>query len=266
MKKLELLLFILLLIGMGLIGSGIHRHWATFSLEVLVDILVIIYIFLGVLLLFLALFFRDKDLFRKGKEASISFREMLLLLTSSILIAFYFLLIAKLLPYLKSLRNLKEVNNVTMTNATVIPPSLLHQKYSSPVLFYLPILLLLFVFVLSLISMTNELREVKKKRKIKKHLQEFDKKLEERGINLFSNPREAVIELYKKAVLWLEMLGIPYKESWTHWEHAEKVMYKRKAYVELAKLFEKAKYAPEKVTLEDARRAYRLYMVIKGEE
>ncbi|RLF91142.1 hypothetical protein DRN82_02625 [Thermococci archaeon] len=266
MRKLELLFFILLLIGMGLIGSGVHSQWRTFSLEILVDILVVVYIFLGVLLLFLALSVRDKDLIRKSKEASIKFREILLLLTSSILVAFYFLLIAKLLPYLKSLRNLKEVSNVTMTNATVIPPSLLHQKYSSPILFYLPVLLLIFVFVLGLINTTSELREVRKKREVKKHLQEFDKKLEEKGLDLFSNPREAVIELYKKAVLWLEMLGIPYKESWTHWEHAEKVMYKRKAYVELARLFEKAKYAPEKVTLEDAKRAYRLYMVIKGEE
>ncbi|MBO8175285.1 MAG: DUF4129 domain-containing protein [Thermococcus sp.] len=103
-------------------------------------------------------------------------------------------------------------------------------------------------------------------KKLKEEVQEFDKRLKEEGISFIGDPKDIVVKLYKNAVIWLEILGIPYKESWTHWEHAERVKYKHDAYVELARLFEKAKYAPEKVTMEDAKRAYDLYLTIKGEE
>ncbi len=102
-------------------------------------------------------------------------------------------------------------------------------------------------------------------KKLKEEVQEFDRKLREEGISFIGDPKDIVVKLYKNAVIWLEILGIPYKESWTHWEHAERVKYKHDAYVELARLFEKAKYAPEKVTMEDAKRAYELYLIIKGE-
>lgn len=106
----------------------------------------------------------------------------------------------------------------------------------------------------------------RKKKKLKEKLEAFDRKLQEEGIEFIGDPRDIVVKLYKNAILWLEVLGIPYKESWTHWEHAQHVKYKHDAYVELARLFEKAKYAPEKVTMGDAKRAYELYLRIKGDE
>lgn len=109
-----------------------------------------------------------------------------------------------------------------------------------------------------------DLKAARERRKLKEIVEQFDKKLEEEGIDFLGDPNEIVVKLYKNAVIWLKLLGIPYRESWTHWEHAEKVKYKHEAYVELAKLFEKAKYAPEKTTMNDARRAYSLYMRIKG--
>ncbi|WP_235507196.1 DUF4129 domain-containing protein [Thermococcus barophilus] len=111
----------------------------------------------------------------------------------------------------------------------------------------------------------KDLNAKRKIKKLKKEVQEFDKRLKEEGISFIGDPKDIVVKLYKNAVIWLEILGIPYRESWTHWEHAERVRYKHDAYVELARLFEKAKYAPEKVTMEDAKRAYELYLIIKGE-
>ncbi|ASJ01954.1 hypothetical protein A3L09_01095 [Thermococcus profundus] len=110
-------------------------------------------------------------------------------------------------------------------------------------------------------------RDAVKRRKreaIRKRAEAFDTKLNETGLEMFSNPKEAVVGIYKNAVLWLEYLGLPYKESWTHWEHAEHVRYKREAFVTLTKLFEKAKYAPEKVTWEDAERALSAYKELRG--
>ncbi|WP_240921649.1 DUF4129 domain-containing protein [Thermococcus sp. 21S9] len=104
---------------------------------------------------------------------------------------------------------------------------------------------------------------VEKKRKIEKAI-EFDRNLDELGLEKFSDPREAIVEIYKNAVLWLEGLGIPYKESWTHWEHAEHVKYMHEAFVELTKLFEKAKYAPERLSWNDAERALEVYNKLRG--
>lgn len=112
-------------------------------------------------------------------------------------------------------------------------------------------------------------RDMLAKRRIKrlrKKAEAFDMRLREEGIDFLGDPDEAVVKLYKNAVLWLEILGIPYRESWTHWEHADRVRYKHEAFVELTKLFEKARYAPEKVTGEDAYRAHELYMIIRGDD
>jgi len=84
------------------------------------------------------------------------------------------------------------------------------------------------------------------------------------GLERFKDPREAIVEIYKNAVLWLEGLGIPYRESWTHWEHAEHVRYMHEVFVELARLFEKAKYAPERVSWDDAKRALEIYNRLRG--
>lgn len=108
----------------------------------------------------------------------------------------------------------------------------------------------------------NYYREMIRRRKrkaIKLKAEAFDRKLQEEGLEAFDNPRDAIVGIYKNAVLWLEYLGIPYKESWTHWEHAEKVGFRKETFIELTKLFEKAKYAPEKVTWEDAEMALKAY-------
>jgi len=108
----------------------------------------------------------------------------------------------------------------------------------------------------------NYYREMIRRRKrkaIKLKAEAFDRKLQEEGLEAFDNPRDAIVGIYKNAVLWLEYLGIPYKESWTHWEHAEKVGFRKETFIELTRLFEKAKYAPEKVTWEDAEMALNAY-------
>ena len=105
--------------------------------------------------------------------------------------------------------------------------------------------------------------EVRRKKKIKMAI-EFDRKLDELGLERFSDPKEAIVEIYKNAVLWLEGLGVPYRESWTHWEHAEHVKYMHDAFVELTKLFEKAKYAPERLSWSDAERALEVYNRLRG--
>jgi len=105
--------------------------------------------------------------------------------------------------------------------------------------------------------------EVRRKKKIEKAI-EFDRKLDELGLERFSDPKEAIVEIYKNAVLWLEGLGVPYRESWTHWEHAEHVKYMHEAFVELTRLFEKAKYAPERLSWSDAERALEVYNRLRG--
>ncbi|WP_297068709.1 DUF4129 domain-containing protein [Thermococcus sp.] len=107
------------------------------------------------------------------------------------------------------------------------------------------------------------MEERRQRRKV--HLaMDFDRKLDDLGLDRFSDPKEAVVGIYKNAVLWLEGLGIPYRESWTHWEHAEHVRYMHEAFVELTRLFEKAKYAPGRLTWEDARKALEVYNRLRG--
>jgi len=103
----------------------------------------------------------------------------------------------------------------------------------------------------------------RRKAELKKRAREFDDKLSESGLDVFDNPRDAVIGIYKNAVMWLEYLGVPYQESWTHWEHAGHVKYMHDSFVELTKLFEKAKYAPEKISWDDAKRALEAYNSIR---
>jgi len=104
----------------------------------------------------------------------------------------------------------------------------------------------------------------RKRKQMMERAMEFDRKLDEIGLELFEDPRKAVVEIYKNAVLWLEALGIPYQESWTHWEHAEHVRLMHETFVALTRLFEKAEYAPEKVTWDDAKRALELYSEMRG--
>ena len=127
--------------------------------------------------------------------------------------------------------------------------------------FLLPILLGLVYLAYYYIKLARE--KVERKRKIEKAV-EFDKALDELGLERFSDPKEAIVEIYKNAVLWLEGLGVPYRESWTHWEHAEHVKYMHEAFVELTRLFEKAKYAPERLSWSDAERALEVYNRLRG--
>ncbi|WP_052696201.1 DUF4129 domain-containing protein [Palaeococcus ferrophilus] len=121
------------------------------------------------------------------------------------------------------------------------------------------------VLVGVLVYTAFKMREAMRVRKIREELESFERRMEEGDFDLNRDPREVVVESYRKAVLYFDMIGVPYRESWTHWEHYGVVKYRRDAFRELTLLFEKAKYAPEKVTTEDARRAYALYRRIRGE-
>jgi len=79
---------------------------------------------------------------------------------------------------------------------------------------------------------------------------------------------EAVVEYYKKAVLLLNKKGIPYKDSFTHWE-MENIVEKKekeeiiKSFAELTKLFEKCKYSTKNINENDVNRAIEMYEKIE---
>ncbi|WP_240911784.1 DUF4129 domain-containing protein [Thermococcus sp. M36] len=59
-------------------------------------------------------------------------------------------------------------------------------------------------------------------------------------------PAERVIKMYKNVVAGLVMKGYPYRESWTHWEHEERlkeIFPDLKDLDTLTRIFERAKYA-----------------------
>ena len=74
-------------------------------------------------------------------------------------------------------------------------------------------------------------------------------------------PAERVVKMYKNVVAGLVERGYPYRKSWTHWEHEERL---RKIFPDLddldtlTRIFERAKYSgrldPEEV--ERARHSY----------
>ncbi|WP_342666299.1 DUF4129 domain-containing protein [Thermococcus guaymasensis] len=147
--------------------------------------------------------------------------------------------------------------NVTSTNAT-------STVFSSPVyILYATIIVFVVVVAYFAVAYYRDALKKRKLREMRRRAELFDRKVGELGLDMFSDPREAVVGIYKNAVLWLEVLGVPYKESWTHWEHARRVRFRKEAFTELTRLFEKAKYAPEKVTWEDAERALSLYREIR---
>lgn len=147
--------------------------------------------------------------------------------------------------------------NVTSTNAT-------HRVFSSPVyIFYAAIIVFVVAVAYFAVAYYRDALKKRKLREMRQRAELFDRKVGELGLDMFSDPREAVVGIYKNAVLWLEVLGVPYKESWTHWEHARRVRFRKEAFTELTRLFEKAKYAPEKVTWEDAELALGLYREIR---
>ncbi len=152
--------------------------------------------------------------------------------------------------------NAHDFGNVTNTTTTgSIPPDYL---------LYAGFVLIALGFVYFGVLYYRDALKKRKRKEMRERALKFDRKVEELGLEAFSDPREAVVEIYKNAVLWLEVLGIPYKESWTHWEHVEHVNVFKKTFTTLTRLFEKAKYAPERVTWEDAERALEVYRRMRG--
>jgi len=146
--------------------------------------------------------------------------------------------------------------NVTNTTATgSIPPDYL---------LYTGFIIIALGFIYFGVVYYRDALKKRKRKEMREKALKFDRKVEELGLDAFSDPKEAVVRIYKNAVLWLEVLGIPYSESWTHWEHVEHVNIFRKAFTTLTRLFEKAKYAPERVTWEDAKRALEVYRRMRG--
>ncbi|NJE76695.1 DUF4129 domain-containing protein [Thermococcus sp. ES12] len=149
------------------------------------------------------------------------------------------------------------VHDSSYYNGTQIAPT----RHSLPSQYLLYIVLLFAIAVFAYLAVTQYRTYMRRKEReeMKLRAELFDRKLDELGLEMFDNPREAIVGIYKNAVLWLDYLGIPYRESWTHWEHAERVKYMHDAFVELTRLFEKAKYAPEKITWDDAKKALEVY-------
>jgi len=165
---------------------------------------------------------------------------------------------------------MNSTSNNTSVNGSVVPPSPVYYNNTTQIaptgeplpsqyLLYLLLLLALAAFGYTTVMIYRDALRRRRRKKIKMRAEFFDRKLEELGLDMFNDPREAIVGIYKNAVLWLEYLGIPYRESWTHWEHAERVKYMHDAFVELTRLFEKAKYAPEKLTWGDAEKALEVY-------
>ncbi|AEC52334.1 hypothetical protein PNA2_1419 [Pyrococcus sp. NA2] len=265
MKVRTIVLLIAMIMILGLILRSTANVWYNNVkfVDIVVTMFIFGYIFIAIIFLLLAL--STKDYLARPPEHG-QLKNLLFLIISGIMLILYFMIIFNL-PHLE---RANEITNLSQQNIPrnyiIVPPRILRNTSGLEFTLYIPIILFLMVLVILSLSASKRVVMISERRKIKKELKAFDSKLDEKGIDLFSNPREAVVELYKKAVLWLEILGIPYRESWTHWEHASKVTHKRSAYVELARLFEKAKYAPEKITVDDAKKAYNLYLVIRGED
>ncbi|WP_240911815.1 DUF4129 domain-containing protein [Thermococcus sp. M36] len=142
-------------------------------------------------------------------------------------------------------------------------PAPTRQSLPSQYLLYALLVVAIAVFAYLAVIQYREYLQKKERKEMKLRAELFDKKLDELGLEMFENPREAIVGIYKNAVLWLKYLGVPYEESWTHWEHARHVKYMHDAFIELTRLFEKAKYAPEKITWDDARRALEVYRTMR---
>lgn len=95
-----------------------------------------------------------------------------------------------------------------------------------------------------------------------------DKTVLKEKISHEGQKNEAVVEYYKKAVLLLNKKGIPYKDSFTHWE-MENIVEKKekeeiiKSFAELTKLFEKCKYSTKNINENDVNRAIEMYEKIE---
>ncbi|AEH23978.1 DUF4129 domain-containing protein [Pyrococcus yayanosii] len=263
--------FFCLILLMAFLPSGTARIGTTRIedlMTALAVLLLALYVFLTVFLVILLLSWRDISAKEEAYDGFLRrFLTMLAPLVASVIL--YFFVLPRLPAPLSNTSASQETILGPVEAPSIVPLRPVETRAGGEAGSYYAYGLAalgILAMGLALLTLVRELVKIGRKRAVKRSLQAFDSRLEEEGLDLFSNPRDAVIELYKKAVLWLEVLGNPYKESWTHWEHAARVSYRRQAYVTLAKLFEKAKYAPERITREDAKRAYELYMAIRGEE
>ena len=243
-------------------SSSAFSYWGIFFLILaLVGGIVILLVFMGWV-----------DPFDRAKYETGGWKDLMVIVV--------LLLIVLVVIYLKGREKLEFHANAsggTTTSTGIIPPSgplgtaenFSNVSQTRAPSFDLGLLVLVGVVVLILVVALFGIRYYKeaairrRRAELKKRAKEFDERLESLGLEMFENPRDAVVGIYKNAVLWLEYLGFPYQESWTHWEHADHVRYMHDSFVELTRLFEKARYAPEKVSWEDARRALEVYRVLR---
>ena len=246
------------------ISSGTQKHpmeYFGFILIVLGGIGV-----LFVLLLFLS--WRDIPL--KGRKTyPVRPLQFILYLVSAVTIVFLFLLA----PYFRTGLGVRAVRQPKIfLNRSVGQDTLFYGNKSSSghsliYVGYAPYVIgfmVLAVLVYFLWVYYREALKKRERREMRRRAELFDRKLNGDGLGMFKNPRDAVVGIYKNAVLWLDALNLPYKESWTHWEHVGHVGYMRETFTELTMLFEKAKYAPEKVTWDDAAKALEAYKRMRG--
>ncbi|ASJ09821.1 hypothetical protein A3L12_00130 [Thermococcus sp. P6] len=218
------------------------------------------------LLIILGLFLGWRDPFRRDEGFAIDFRSYLTIIAAGVIVVLLLRLIVAFPGEIK-----KTISNYSTTGlhhltVPTVPRNVTESAGRSMSQVYVPYALLLaavVVFIyLAFIQYRGYLRR-KEKVEIKLKAELFDRKLDDLGLDAFKDPGEAVIGIYRNAVLWLDYLGIPYEESWTHWEHASRVGYMRDAFVELTGLFEKAKYAPERVSWKDAEKALEAYLTMR---
>ncbi|AIF68535.1 hypothetical protein PAP_00440 [Palaeococcus pacificus DY20341] len=266
------LYFIALIILMSALTShtvgygeeGVHRDFSTISTTAFLITVILAAIFLVLLFLIMRDPFQQKP--KEDRSA------WLTLLAYAVVFGFGLVIFLIGRPKLRPIQNATALNGTSSFSGSYIPNKavnyspLVKRAFMSDSLVSLITLFLLFgtIIVFSGIMIVR-LHKAMRIKRMKRELENFDRKIEEEGIKFIGKPEDIVVELYKKAVLWLEVLGVPYKASWTHWEHYSFVKHKREAFKNLTSLFEKAKYAPERVTMKDAETAYNLYRIIRGE-
>ncbi len=242
--------------------SSAFSYWGLlFLLLALVGGIIIVLVFMGWM-----------DPFDRAEYKTGSWKDIIVIVV--------LLLIALGVIYLKGREKLGFQVNASgrnMTSTGVLPPSgplgssgnFSNMTQTRPPAFDLGLLvsvgIIIGIFIVAVFGLRyyKEAAIRRKKVELKKRARKFDESLDSLGLEMFEDPKDAVVGIYKNAVLWLEYLGIPYQDSWTHWEHAGHVRYMHDSFVELTRLFEKAKYAPEKISWEDAKRALEVYTILR---
>lgn len=133
------------------------------------------------------------------------------------------------------------------------------------ILFYFFFLILIFVGVGYLVYyyVVVWFEEVCCKKKLEIVIS-FDRKFDDFGFDQFDGFWDVIIQIYKNVVLWFEVFGILYQESWMYWEYVEYVNYMRNFYFEFVRFFEKVKYVFVKIGWEDVERVFEIYFWLRG--